>query len=257
MFPNNENVTISEIVLAIYVAPETGANIHKNRASHGFVFNNASGQKDYCFSDGTVMHTGECDFFYLPKGSSYEVKTIHNTGGCYAINFQADVWGEPFSVHFRNSEKLLQLFKKAAKEWYTKAPYYQLSIKKYVYEMLLMLAKERQEHYLPSKKEQLIMPALDIIQSDFTRETVSVTGLVKACGISEAYFRRIFMDKFGTSPKEYIIGLRMNYARDLLQSGMLSVSEVARICGYAEQCHFSREFKKAFGVCPSQYKKSV
>lgn len=250
-----ENITVSEIILAVQVLPGTGTAIHKNRPSHGFVLNDSESRKDYCFSDGTVLKTTENDLFYLPKGSSYEVKTI-TQGSCYAINFNADIEQSPFSINIRNNEKMLKIFKNAVKEWYAKTPFYQITIKKSVYEILIMLAREQQKNYLPGKKEQIIMPALEKINSDFTKPNLSIHNLAKICNVSEVYFRKIFIEKLGISPKEYIINTRINHAKDLLKSGMFSVSEVATLCGYAEPCHFSREFKKITGETPNNYKNS-
>lgn len=253
MFDNNENITVSEIILAMHVLPGTGVTIHKNRPAHGFILNDSIGKKDYYFSDGTILKTYANDFFYLPKGSSYEVKEI-TQGGCYAINFNANITAMPFSVNFRNNEKLLRLFKNSEKEWLSKAPFYQATIKKNIYEIIIMLVNEQQKKYLPSRKEKIIMPALEKIKSDFTKQTLSIPELSKMCDISEVYFRKIFIDKFGISPKEYIIEMRINHAKDLLKSGLFSVSEVAKLCGYTEQCHFSREFKKRTGESPNNYK---
>ena len=250
MFKNWEDITVSEIVVAMWVLPETGKTIHNNRPTHGFILNDSDGQKDYYFSDGTVLKTYENEFFYLPKGSYYKVETVKK-GGCYAINFDADISGKPFSMSFRDNEKILKVFKDSEKAWREKTPFYQATIKKAVYEIILMIVKEQQKKYVPSEKEKIIMPALEKIKSDFTKNELSVSELSKICGISEVYFRRIFMDKFGISPKEYIIKMRISYAKDLLKSGQFSVSEVAKICGYAEQCHFSREFTKRTGENPS------
>ncbi|MBR5782628.1 MAG: helix-turn-helix transcriptional regulator [Clostridia bacterium] len=107
---------------------------------------------------------------------------------------------------------------------------------------------------MPSGKELLIQPAVDTINRDFTSNDLSVKDMARLCGISEAYFRRLFMDKFSLSPKEYIIKLRMEHAKRLLESGQFSVSEIALMCGYFEPCHFSREFKKHYGVSPAYYR---
>jgi len=245
-----EDITVSEIILAIQVLSGTGTLIHKNRPSHGFVLNDSFSQKNYHFTDGTVLKTFENDLFYLPKGSSYEVKII-NQGSCYAINFIADIEQAPFSVNIKNVEKIRKIFKDAEKEWKTKSPTHQAFIKKSIYEIIIMISKEMQKNYIPHKKELIIMPALEKIKTDFTKKKLSVHSLAKMCNISDVYLREIFIGKFGISPKEYIINMRIDHAKDLLKSGFFSVSDVADLCGYAEPCHFSREFKKRTGENPS------
>jgi len=248
-----EKLKIEKIVLAIYVPPKTGPNMHKDRPSHGLVLNDTDSVKDYVFSDGTTLRTNGGDLFYLPKGSTYSIKSIES-GGCYAINFDADIDCEPFSVELKNNEKILRAFKDAAKVWKMRDAFYEMTIIKSVYDIVLQMAKEQQKKYIPKSQELLITPALERIKNDFTGNDLSVAELCSLCGISEAYFRRIFISKFGVSPKEYIINMRMNYAKQLLKSGQFSVGETANLCGYAEECHFSREFTKRVGVNPKKYR---
>ena len=68
------------------------------------------------------------------------------------------------------------------------------------------------------------------------------------------YLRRLFCDRFGMGPKEYVIERRLSYAVRLLESGQFSVGEIAGMCGYAEPCHFSREFSRRYGMSPNEYK---
>ena len=75
--------------------------------------------------------------------------------------------------------------------------------------------------------------------------------------MSETYFRKIFADKYGISPKKYIINLKLNHAKRLLLSSKYSVEEVCFKCGYSDVSMFSREFKKVVGVSPSVFKKSI
>jgi AraC-like DNA-binding protein len=92
-----------------------------------------------------------------------------------------------------------------------------------------------------------------VIDRELSNEGLTVEYLAGLCGISGVYLRKIFMTRFGVSPKEYIIQKRMDYACRLLLSGQLGVREVALHCGYSEPCHFSREFKKRIGVAPKNY----
>lgn len=77
------------------------------------------------------------------------------------------------------------------------------------------------------------------------------------CDISEDYFRRIFKNTFGISPRKYINNMKISYSNELITSGMYTITEAAELSGYTDMSYFSREFKKAFGVCPADYRKST
>jgi AraC-like DNA-binding protein len=248
-----ESAVISTIALAIHVRKSTGRIAHNNRPFHGFVLNDADSDKNYIFSDGRTLRTKPNSFFYLPKGSSYRVEEI-TRGTCYAINFDATLTDEPFAIEFRNPEPLFKLFKSAVSLFAARAPFYEVEIRKILYELLLRAKEEAERKYVPESKERLLAPAVERIRETFTQNELSVSALASLCGISEAYFRRLFSDKYGLSPKDYIIHLRMELAKTLLSSGDFSVRETALQCGYAEPCHFSREFTRHVGLSPRSYK---
>ena len=247
-----ENVIVTGVAFATYVPPAGGAAFHPNRAYHGFVFN-CDGAKDYYFDDGTVLHTCENQLFYLPKGSTYRVKSTAR-GGCYAINFYADVSDRPFVMSFRNSDAILKIFKDAELAWRMQADFHHVTAIRTVYDLILQIGKEKQRAYVPNSQAALIEGAVETMHREFTKNDLTVAALAASSGISEAYFRRIFYNEFGISPKEYIIDLRIRYAKQLLASGDFTVTQTARACGYAEPCHFSREFLRRVGVTPSEYR---
>ena len=246
------NVVISTVALAMYVPADGGKSVHRDRPFHGLVLNGENDAKDYIFADGTVMHTEGGDLFYLPKGSSYRVKSLM-AEGCYAINFAAELDDRPFVMRFRNREGLRRSFENAVRAWNGDPVRRQHAVRRELYDILLQMQAEAQRSYLPKGRAALIAPALERIASAYTENSLSVAELAAACGISEVYFRKIFLDKMGMSPKEHIIAMRMDYAKQLLAAGQLSVGEVATLCGYAEVCHFSREFAARVGISPSRY----
>ena len=103
---------------------------------------------------------------------------------------------------------------------------------------------------MPKSRFEIIKPAVSYIHDKYTAEKISVDMLSGLCGISPEYFRRIFKNFYGISPINYINNLRLSRAKELLESQLYSVSEVAMQCGYKEMCHFSREFKRAMGISP-------
>jgi len=249
---NWKDLVITKISVAVYVAPNTGNSVHKNRHFHGLVLNDNNSVKDYVFDDGYVMRTERNSLFYLPKGSSYHVDSFL-IGGCYAINFDSEIHDKPFSVTFRNTESLLHNFKLACEAWKGNSDSAHLLAMRTLYDCIYQMQKEEQRQYMSVRHRSLISPAIQKIESSFAENELSVSHLARLCGISEVYFRRLFLNAFGISPKEYISQKRIEYAKILLSSGDFSVSEVAMLCGYAEPCHFSREFSKRVGISPKQY----
>ena len=246
-----EGVAITNISVAVFVQKST-KNVHKNRPFHGFVLNTDC-QRDYIFSDGYVLHTGHHSLFYLPKGSSYEVKSLISGGACYAINFDADISDTPFCIDLKDAEAVKKRFKCACDEWkmgkITKRAVSMVAL----YSAIEVILKHREQPYIPNTRYAVIEPALQAIERSFFESGISVTSLAEDCGISEVYLRKLFISRLGISPKEYIIRKRIDYACQLLSSGQLDVQTVSERCGYSDPCHFSREFKRRIGVPPKDY----
>ena len=257
MFELWKDAVVSKISIALYVSPKAGRISHNERPFHGFVVNDESSVKDYVFSDGRIMRTGGGELFYLPKGSTYYVKT-YSVGGCYAINFDTvgDVDCEPFCIKLRNNESVLKAFKTAEKEWRTQSDLMQIAARRSVYDIIAAVCNEEKKSYMPDSRFGIIAPAIERITAEFSKNDLTVAELAAECNISEAYFRRLFEAKFGVSPKEYIIEKRIGYAKQLLETGEVSVNDTAALCGYSETTHFSREFTKRIGVSPNEYKKT-
>ena len=249
-----KNAVVEKVALAMHVSEGQRKIYHNNRPYHGFVLNEKESVKDYIFSDGTILHTeGEC-LFYLPKGSSYQVKSLTKTG-CYAINFDTlnPIFDKPFSLRFRNTDNLFKIFKTAVDAWQKNVDGAQIITIHSVYEILLALFKEEKRGYAPSSFEKTIAPAVEKIKNSFANAELSVFELAKECNVSEVYLRKLFSSVYGVSPKEYILSLRIERAKQLLSLGDFTVTDVAYLCGYSDPCHFSREFKKRTGVSPSEY----
>ena len=247
-----KEIVITNVRLAVYVASDSGRSTHKDRAFHGFVLNDTVGEKNYCFEDGRVLKTAKNSLFYLPKGSSYWVETVQS-GGCYAINFDAPLSDEPFVVSLSNADSLRMHFKSAADAWKQKDDARLPLAMCALYAAIAQAKRESQRKYVSGDQRSLILPAIATIGLHFNEKDLSVHELAQECGISEVYFRRLFFNFLGVSPKEYIIQKRIEYAKALLADGSFSVSEIASLCGYDEPCHFSREFARRVGVPPSRF----
>jgi len=81
--------------------------------------------------------------------------------------------------------------------------------------------------------------------------------LAKSVGLSAGHLYAIFQSGLGTSPKQYILQTRFRLALKLLNpsvGGHKSIKEISAACGFSSQELFARQFKKFFGIAPSEYR---
>lgn len=258
MTDNWKDVRIGRIGTALIVPFGTGHIIHKNRPLHGLVFNLKGADKIYYFDDGTEMFTGGLELFYLPQGSSYRVEhtsTAHE--GCYAINFEITTpfSDKPFTVRPRDHETVRKLFKSAVAAWERRTELSELGVVRQLYDIIYTMLVESEREYMGSCAAARIAEAKRIISERFSDPTLTVAELAAVTGVSGAYFRRLFTAVHGVLPKEYIAKLREAKAKELLIYDSLPIADVAKLSGYSDACHFSREFKRRVGVSPQSYRR--
>lgn len=79
---------------------------------------------------------------------------------------------------------------------------------------------------------------------------VSIAELAREAGLSPTHFTRAFRQSMGRPPYQYILAARLERARRLLDAPGSSISDVALGTGFADQAHFTRLFRRRFGVTP-------
>ncbi len=91
---------------------------------------------------------------------------------------------------------------------------------------------------------------MNIANPDF-----DLAELVKNSGYCPDYFRRCFRAGTGETPAQYMIRLRMDHAKQLLNGvgGEMSIRQAALLSGYQDPYYFSRLFRKHTGMSPSEY----
>lgn len=94
-----------------------------------------------------------------------------------------------------------------------------------------------------------------IIDEEFS----SLSGIGQVCeklGISESHFRELFRSAFGMNPKDYLQRVQIEYARQLLLTTPIKVSEISDLAGFKHRWAFYRIFKRLTGYNPSEYRRT-
>ncbi len=96
-------------------------------------------------------------------------------------------------------------------------------------------------------------PVLETIFNDYA-SPLSTTDLARKVGLSVSQFNRQFKRRFHSTPRAYLLNVRLNAARHFLVTTELSMSEIALRTGFCDQSHFSNQFVKVHGAPPSKYR---
>lgn len=87
-------------------------------------------------------------------------------------------------------------------------------------------------------------------------ERIAISDLARIARVSQGHFARAFRKHFGRSPSEYVIERRIDLARTLMRTTAQGLSEIALDCGFADQAHMSRHFRRATGFSPRVWRLS-
>jgi transcriptional regulator GlxA family with amidase domain len=88
----------------------------------------------------------------------------------------------------------------------------------------------------------------------YTHES-PVSAMAALTGLAERTFKRRFQQATGMSPLDYVHTVRLEEAKQMLESGTLSIEAVAQEVGYQDSAFFSRLFRRKTGLTPGQYRK--
>lgn len=115
--------------------------------------------------------------------------------------------------------------------------------------------KKRREYEPNTRSKQQLLVAKEFLD-DFPQADVSLEDLAKLANLSPYHFARSFQKEFGFPPHAYQVQSRLRYAIRLMKQGH-TLSDIAQESGFHDQSHLHRHFKRAMGVTPKQYMKSM
>ena len=95
--------------------------------------------------------------------------------------------------------------------------------------------------------------AVSFIEQNYARP-ITVEDMAGRCNLERSYFGKIFKDTMGESPQNFLIRYRMSKAAQLLITTDFPIGDIGTQTGYPNQLHFSRAFKKLYGVSPREYR---
>ncbi|MEH2486434.1 helix-turn-helix domain-containing protein [Bradyrhizobium sp. AZCC 2230] len=86
---------------------------------------------------------------------------------------------------------------------------------------------------------------------------VALKEVARECGISVGYFSHAFRRTLGVAPHQWLIEQRVVLSKEKLRDDGLSLSDVATECGFSDQSHLTRIFRRTVGVSPGAWRRTL
>jgi AraC family transcriptional regulator len=100
---------------------------------------------------------------------------------------------------------------------------------------------------------RLLRLVTDYLESHLDQK-LTVRRVADLANMSPYHFGRLFKESTGLTPHQYLVELRVLKAKQLLQSGSLTLGEISSRLGFSSRAHFTTVFRKRAGTTPKEFR---
>ena len=239
------------------------------KAEHRYIMQPAPVERFIYITKGSVcfflengeMHANEWDMVYLPRDTAYHSKWLSDANYVVVDLLLRDADGQEIrfadtpSVLFHDAHHVYDgLLTELAEKAEADGPFDWLERMSLSFKLLCEMARDTNRTEMDENYSR-IKQAVTYLESNYASD-FSVLTLAKMCSLSDASFRRLFLECKGMSPVDYRNRLRIRRAAELLKTGRYTVGEAAEQVGISDIKYFGKLFKRYTGLNPSMLKKA-
>ena len=243
-----DNLRIKEVQAVIRYQPDIKKWSVKNRKNH-FIGIHLQGIGRHVFDNREFVLSRNCVYFFNQR-ENYNVEILEPTEAfSIHVTTYEDIETESFCVPVENADKFVVLLQKAEALSRSKEAN-DLQLMSTVYKICNEILCSQQRAYL--KKNTKIISAKEYMDANF-KNSDCLARAVELSGLSSRRFNDLFKNCFGMTPNRYIISARIELAKSLLETEILTVTQISELCGFSDVYYFSKVFKQNCGVSPSKW----
>lgn len=120
--------------------------------------------------------------------------------------------------------------------------------------LVLMQYIEEEKKQIREKMDKPVSMAVQYIKEHY-QEQISLEDVAVAGNVSPNYLSKLFRNEMGIGFLDYMTQIRLKESEKLLEETNLSIKEIAAKVGYLDEKYYSKLFKKATGIKPSEYRR--
>lgn len=255
-------------VLAGQFSQPSAYEVHRPRGTHDWLLTfTLSGQGGFSI-DGEMVQVESNDLALLAPGCPHHYGTIGDSWEFFWVHFIPQqpwmVWLNAIENRNRFSlwrlrdktlvRRVLAAFDRLVVDSSGLGIHEHALATNAVEELLILLAAfiERQPRQLDDRIQQVL-----IILSEHYTASVDISDLAKQVGLSASRLSHLFKAETGSSIIETLQQIRLRHAARLLDRTDLSITEISDAVGFASPYYFSRQFRRHYGVAPTEYRRQT
>lgn len=182
---------------------------------------------------------------------------LHFTGADAARLLNQAGFGDNRVLYTGVSSKYQELFLSIIRELQLPRPCSEELASLYLRQLFLLLIRLKDEGGSQKSETQKEMEkAVHYFHENFSKD-IEIDHYARELHMSTCWFIRSFKQYAGMPPRKYLTSIRINKARELLESTGYGIGEIGNIVGYENPLYFSRIFKKQTGASPAEYRKAA
>jgi AraC family transcriptional regulator, arabinose operon regulatory protein len=206
-------------------------------------------------ADTLIIYDRNFPHEYMASGTVYKNDWIHFEFDPELLNQYPIKLNTP--LYISNPFYISDLIQKMANEFYSTNPYKEQTIE-YLMQILFVKTKEQMETKGFQPWQSKIHDELIKLRSEIysnPQNNWSIPLMADRLHISCGYLQNIYKNTFFISCMSDVIESRITYAKELLIESDLPVGEISSLCGYQNDVHFMRQFKKLTTLTPTEYRR--
>lgn len=242
------DLKIKEIDTVVKYTPTSNSFTTKNRINH-IIGIQLAGKSIHKFKSRQMLLESPSIYFFNQR-DDYSVDVIERSVA-FSVHFKTyePIDTDTFFIHITQTNEIVRLLNIMEKEIFAAKNRFRLF--SYFYYLCSLFSNIYEKKYYT--KDIRIINAEKYISAHF-KDNNCLHDAAKICNLTQRRFNDLFKNHFDTTPNRYITNLKINYAKKLLQTNYLTVSQIAEMCGFKEIYYFSKLFKKETGFTPTEYK---
>ncbi|MBR0420766.1 MAG: helix-turn-helix domain-containing protein [Erysipelotrichaceae bacterium] len=189
---------------------------------------------------------------YATQGEFWEHMDLHLNGHGVLLYYQEFI--KRNSPVIKGSDSFMKDLEKLLDSYSLPSPLRSMMISHHMETLMTNLIMHQQKQNEEGLQNNHTIKTLIAYINRHYQEQISLDDLSDICGISKFHLSREFKKLTGFPPNEYIINLRLEHAKRMLDNTSLNVKEIAQSVGIENEAYFSRLFRNRTGISPNTYR---